>query len=146
MTISIQRQASFTVELSISRARALFTPEGERSWADEDWDPQYPDPSRTEGPGTVFVTTDGGRQTVWVMADATATCVRYVRTTANVDVGTVTVSCEQEGPDRTAVTVTYDVTALGSEGETALDAFTEEFDSFIDSWAAAIEQSRTRSP
>lgn len=44
MTISIQRQASFTVELPISRARALFTPEGERGWADEDWDPQYPDP------------------------------------------------------------------------------------------------------
>jgi hypothetical protein len=146
MTISIQRQASFTVELPISRALALFTPEGERSWAGEDWNPQYPDPSRKEGPGTVFVTNDGARQTVWVMVDATATCVRYVRTTANVDTGTVAVSCEPEGTDRTSVTVTYDVTALGSEGETALDAFTREFDSFIDSWAAEIDQSRTRSP
>jgi hypothetical protein len=144
MAISMQRRASFTVELPVSTARTLFTPEGERAWAGEEWDPQYPDPSRKEGAGTVFVTTEGGKQTVWVMVDASAMCVRYVRTTANVDAGTVTVNYEEAGPERTVVTAIYDVTALGSEGEAALDVFAQEFATFIRSWATEIEQLGTR--
>jgi hypothetical protein len=140
MTISMQREASFTVELPVSKARTLFTPEGECAWAGGEWDPQYPDPSRKEGAGAVFVTCEGAKQTVWVMVDASTTCVRYVRTTPNVDAGTVTVKYEDAGPERTVVTVTYAVTALGSEGEAELDNFAEAFDAFIRSWATEIEQ------
>jgi hypothetical protein len=140
MAKSIQRSATFTADLDVRAARALFTPEGEREWAGNEWDPRYPDPRRTDGPGTVFVTEREGRRTVWVIADATPTSVRYVRATAGLDAGIVTVSCEEARPGRTTVTVAYDVTALGPEGETSLDSFAAGYEDFIASWGAAIER------
>ncbi len=140
MAKSIQRAAQFTVHLDVQAALARFTPEGEREWAGDEWDPRYPDPRRTEGPGTVFVTEHDGRQTVWVIVDATPNSVRYVRTTTGVDTGMVSVTCDGAGAGRTTVTVAYDVTALGPEGEASLDSFAAGYDDFIASWGTAIER------
>ena len=137
---SIHCRARFTLGLPVDRALALFTPEGERAWAGEEWDPRYPDPERTEGAGAVFVTAACGRQTVWVAVDATPASVRYVRTTADVDTGIVTVTCDADGAERTTVTVTYDLTALGPEGRAALAAFAAGYDQYIASWRTAIER------
>ena len=137
--MSVQREAQFNVALSVEEARALFTPEGERRWAGEAWDPHYPDPARLDEPGAVFVTTSGGRQTVWVMVDASSTAIRYVRTTANVDSGIVEVTCEGRGPAETLVTVAYDVTALGPEGEAALADFADDYEAYIASWGSEIK-------
>src|SRR5437588_11717644 len=55
MATTVRRAADITVGLPREQALALFTPEGERRWA-EGWDPQYPEPGRREGPGAVFTT------------------------------------------------------------------------------------------
>src|SRR5438270_7773224 len=68
MATTVRRAADITVGLPREQALALFTPEGERRWA-EGWDPQYPEPGRRKGPGAVFTTRHGGHETTWITID-----------------------------------------------------------------------------
>ena len=68
------------VPLPASEAIKLFSPEGERLWAGRDgWAPTYPDPTRTEGAGTVFETRHGHRHMTWVITLQTLDQVSYAR-------------------------------------------------------------------
>jgi hypothetical protein len=49
MTTTVLRTTQITVGLPPEQAMALFTPEGERRWA-EGWDPHYLEPDRRDGP------------------------------------------------------------------------------------------------
>jgi hypothetical protein len=68
MSTTVRRATEIMVALPPEQAVALFTPEGERRWADG-WDPHYPEPHRCEGPGAVFTTGHGGHQTTWIMVE-----------------------------------------------------------------------------
>jgi hypothetical protein len=113
---------SLRVALPPERAAALFTPEGERAWA-QGWAPEYP----ADGP--VFLTHDGA--TVWVeLGD-----LRYARVTPGVQAGTVSVRLTPDG-DGSRAEVTYDLTALS--GAARLDAFAAEFDAMLATWERDI--------
>jgi hypothetical protein len=84
------RSKVIAVALPPEQAIEVFTPEGERKWS-EGWDPVYPRPERTAGPGAAFVTGHDSHTTTWTMVDHTAGCVRYARMTPGVAAGTVTV-------------------------------------------------------
>ena len=113
MTAHFRRSADIHVALPANDTMALFTPEGERPWAGKDgWDPQYPEPSRTVGVGTVFTTRHRERTTLWVMVDHEPRRVRYTRATPEGLAGTVEVSVISEDAAGTDVRVTYDMTAL----------------------------------
>ena len=58
MARTVSCTAEFTVSLPPERTMSLFTAEGEREWAGDGWDPQYPASERQEGPGAVFTTYD----------------------------------------------------------------------------------------
>jgi hypothetical protein len=63
-------EGEFTLPLPI--AEALFTPEGERSWAGASWDPVYaiPDAVRDDfAPGTVFTTESAGGRATWIVLE-----------------------------------------------------------------------------
>ncbi|MBV8734269.1 MAG: hypothetical protein JO342_10785 [Solirubrobacterales bacterium] len=137
MSRTVLRATEITVELPPEQAMELFTPEGERRWADG-WDPQYPQADRREGRGVVFTTDHGGHQTTWVMVDHGPESVRYARVTPGMTAGTVAVDLVGSGGHSARVRVTYDLTALSSAGESWLDAFDADYDTAIGDWCTEI--------
>jgi hypothetical protein len=137
MSTTVLRSTDITVDLLPEQAMALFTPEGERRWADG-WDPQYPEPDRREGAGAVFTTGHGGHQTTWIIVDNGPGRVRNARVTEGMTAGTVAVDVVGSRESSTQVRVTYDLTALTSAGESWLDAFDADYDAAIGEWAAEI--------
>ena len=113
---------SLHVALPPERAAALFTPEGERSWA-PGWAPEYP----ADGP--VFLTNDGA--TVWIELGG----LRYARVIPGVQAGTVAVRLEPDGGG-TRAEVTYDLTALSPGAELA--GFAAGFDAMLAAWERDI--------
>jgi hypothetical protein len=137
MSRTLLRATEITVELPLEQAMDLFTPEGERRWADG-WDPQYPEADRREGRGAVFTTGHVGHHTTWIMVDHGPESVRYARVTQGMTAGTVAVDVVGSGEHATRLRVTYDLTALTSAGESWLDGFDAEYDSAIGGWSTAI--------
>jgi hypothetical protein len=137
MSRTVIRSTEITVDLPAEHVMKLFTPEGERRWADG-WDPQYPEADRREGPGAVFTTTHGGHQTTWIMVDHGPGSVRYARVTPGMTAGTVAVDVVGPGEHSTRVRVTYDLTALSSAGESWLEAFDADYDAAIGGWSTEI--------
>ena len=133
----MQLTAEITVALPRQQAMALFTPEGERRWADG-WDPQYPEPSRREGPGTVFATSHGGHHTTWVMVDHGPETVRYAHVVHGMTAGTIAVDVLDARNNATRMRVTYDLTALSPAGESWLEAFGADYQTAIAAWSSAI--------
>jgi hypothetical protein len=113
------------VALPPDEAIELFTPEGERRWA-EGWDPSYP--GDDDG---VFVT----GATTWVTVERGARTRRYAQVAPGVKAGTVSVRCEPDG-EHTVATVGYELTALGPEADLA--AFAAEYDEFLAGWEREI--------
>lgn len=91
MRATITCSAELVIDRPVAVALALFTAEEERAWA-PGWDPAFPDPTRTEGAGAVFVTTNAEHATIWVMVDQDDQGVRYVRVTPDRTAGTVAVT------------------------------------------------------
>ena len=138
MSTTALRTIEIDVELPLEQAIELFTPEGERRWAADGWDPQYPEADRREGPGAVFTTDHGGHQTTWIMVDHQPRGVRYARVTQGMTAGTVAVDVVGSNEHSTRVRVTYDLTALSSAGESWLDAFDRDYDTAIGGWSTEI--------
>jgi hypothetical protein len=130
---------NFRVDVPPAQAMHLFTPAGERLWA-EGWDPEFPAGEQGDGgtAGTVFITRHGDRETVWTVASREPLRIRYARTTPGHLSGVVDVCCCDEEGDGTRVDVLYDLTALSPEGEHALHEFCVGYDDYIDSWARDI--------
>src|SRR6266545_5083449 len=128
----------------------LFTPRGEKLWA-EGWDPRFPAPAADDTePGTVFETSHGEQRTTWVVcAREPGRSVRYARIAHGRDAGTVTVTLSGEpapGQSRVA-TVEYDLTALSEEAGAGLARFAAGYPGFLRHWEAAIAAAtRTGTP
>ena len=132
------------VPLPASEAIKLFTPEGERLWAGRDgWAPTYPDPTRTEGAGTVFETRHGHRHMTWVITLQTLDQVSYARVSSTGTAGTVEVRIEQSDAATTTVQVSYDLTALTDSALQEIDTFAANFDREMAEWAADIHAAVT---
>jgi hypothetical protein len=144
MSTTVHRAAEITVDLPPEQAMKLFTPEGERRWADG-WDPHYPRTDRRDGPGAVFTTAHGGHQTTWIMVDHGPESVRYARVTQGMTGGTVAVEVVGSSEHSTQIRVTYDLTALTNAGETWLDAFDADYDASIGHWSTEIAAALRRS-
>ncbi|MGA3091081.1 MAG: hypothetical protein ABSD75_20935 [Terriglobales bacterium] len=105
----------FLLRAPLARAAMLFGPEGERSWAGEDWNPQflYPQPGR-DIQGAVFTVQQGQRKSIWITTvfDASNGRMQYVSFVPNVSVSTVDVQLRSVDASTTGVEVTYVRTAL----------------------------------
>jgi Polyketide cyclase / dehydrase and lipid transport len=126
------------VPLPPDRAMHLFTPAGERLWA-EGWDPSFPAGEHGDGsePGTVFTTGHDDETTFWTVAARDELLVRYARVTPERWSGLVEVRCEPDGGG-TRAQVTYDLTALSEAGRDALGAFARDYEAYIGEWEQAI--------
>jgi hypothetical protein len=127
------------VALPPNRARHLFTPAGERLWADG-WDPHFPAGESGDGAavGTVFVTQAHEATTLWVVVESTENTVRYVRVTPGGLAGLVEVTLRADGSGGTIATVGYELTALVPEANEELARFTAAYDEFIAGWERDI--------
>jgi hypothetical protein len=130
--------SSFNLAMPPEQAIALFTPEGERLWAGDEWDPNYPvalaaDADGAE-PGTVFTTGAEDASTIWVGIVKTESMVTYGRVTPGVAAGLVSVSCVAVGDRETKVEVVYDASSLSEQGEAFLTDFESGYSAFIASW------------
>ena len=143
VTATLHRAAVLTVGLPRDQVLALFTPEGERRWVDG-WDPQYPDPRRSEGPGAVFTTRHGGHETTWIIVDQRPDSIRYARIANGISAGTITVEVVGSEDAAAQVRVTHDLTALSAAGEIWLDAFAKRYANEIAAWGREIDAALRR--
>lgn len=97
-----------------------------------------PGPGENKGVGAVFVTGDALDVTTWVMVDQDEHGVRYARVTPGATAGTVAVTVVQSDPSHTRLRVSYDLTALSTEGALWLERFAGDFVAYISNWAAAL--------
>jgi hypothetical protein len=145
MSKRVEATHCIEVDAPIDPCFMFFTPAGEELWVDG-WAPSYVHPAdgRTEA-GMVFTTGSGSETTIWLLADFDPAThrSRYLRCTPGSRTATVEIGCTALGPRRTAVEITYTLTALSTAGETALQAFEgARFAEMIDGWAAAIAARR----
>src|SRR5208282_4058969 len=105
----------FLVHAPLSRAATLFGPDGERSWAGEDWNPEflYPQPGK-DIQGAVFTVQRGHHTSVWIntLFDVASGRIQYVSFVPDIRVSTVDVRLTQVDASTTSVEVTYVHTAL----------------------------------
>jgi hypothetical protein len=130
----------FTLPLSSDEALPLFTPEGERGWAGEDWDPVYAAARTDEDgatPGTVFTTQSTGGDAIWLVVESTGDSIRYARVVPGRIAGTIRVACAADA-DGCRVRVTYDITSLGPDGDGWAREFEQHYDGFMQHWRDAI--------
>ena len=104
-----------TVRAPYSVAFRLFGPDGERSWAGADWDPQciYPSPG-ADIQGTVFTVKHGSHQAVWVNTafDLEGHHIQYAYFIGDVMVTTIDLTFRPLDSADTKVAVVYERTAL----------------------------------
>ena len=143
----VERAHDFNVPLPLADAFQLFTPEGERAWA-EGWDPTYLQPLDGRATrGMVFTTAHGGEDTIWMMVrhDPAAGLVEYVRCTPASRMGRVLVHCTALDATRTRVNVVYAITGLTESGNELIRGLDEEhYREFIGSWEKAIAAAISR--
>jgi hypothetical protein len=136
---SIACRGAFELAIPADRAGGLFTPEGERSWA-EHWDPRYPDlDARRVEPGTVFVTDRQGSEAAWVITAVGESQIGYARFDPRGVMGTVEVAWEALSPERTRVDVVYRSTATDESMRPELARFEAHYDEYMEHWRQAIE-------
>ena len=133
-----RRQGQFELPLPAEVAFKLFTAEGERLWV-PGWAPEMLGPV-PQAPGLVFLTGEGDEWTIWTVIDSDPAggILRYSRVTPAFRAGIVEVRLTGEG-ERCRVEVSYDLTALSSDGEESLEAYSAaRFAEMLETWHALI--------
>ena len=108
---------SFTVDAPFKQVAPLFGAHEERKWADG-WDPQfvYPIPARDQQ-GEVFRVAHGQQSSVWINTalDLGAGHIQYAHVLNDVMATLIDIHASRQGPEKTAVVVVYERTALTPE-------------------------------
>lgn len=111
----IRTDFELTVRAPYSVTFRLFGPDGERSWAGADWNPQfvYPSPA-ADIQGTVFTVKHGPHQAVWVntLFDVEGHHIQYAYFITDAMVTTINLTFFPLDSADTKVSVTYERTAL----------------------------------
>ena len=122
----------------------LFTPEGEKKWA-EGWDftPVFPSTREVEE-NMVFTTAahdHGQMDAIWIITryEPMAYSIEYQRIEPGMKIGRIHVRLTETPPGRTSATVEYVYTALSQEGNEFVEGFSEiGYQHFIQLWQNAI--------
>lgn len=124
----ITRQGLLTFDAPVAVVFPLFTPLGERHWA-EGWDPQILFPrDREVAEGMVFQTRDHGNLLLtWTLTryDEPNHTVAYNVVAPDLMVRRIEVRCRSLGPARTEVAVTDSYVGLSEHGNAFIDHLSE---------------------
>jgi hypothetical protein len=138
----ITHTGSVHVDALPEHAFPLFTAPGERLWV-PGWDPVIVGGGKGLERGSMWLTTHGDEQTIWLVVDydPAALHARYARITPGSRGGTVEVFARPDGSGATEVQVTYELTALSTDGNEALAAFDAEyFSHMMVEWERMIQE------
>jgi hypothetical protein len=111
----VRNSFRFVVPAPLSRASALFGPEGERCWAGPHWNPEFLHPQPAQDiEGAVFTVQHGPHKSVWVntVFDPVGGRMQYVSFIPETLVSTVEVRLSVITQTSTKVEVSYSRTAL----------------------------------
>ena len=126
------------------QALLLFTAPGEKLWI-KDWDPQILHGDGFET-GTVFVTTNHGPNTYWLVSklDRENGRAKYARVTPNACTGTVAVEVVDNGTGGSTINVCYQLTGLSNAGNEKLrETYSaSEYAAMMHEWRLMIQDSR----
>jgi hypothetical protein len=135
------RSATIRLTAPPERAFEMFTPLGERAWA-EGWDPEFLHPvDGAAGEGSVFITRAGGRETIWttIVHDPPGRAA-YSRVTPGFHAVIVAVRLRPSDAGGSLVDVSYAFTALTPAGNDAVAEMVEGFAGWMAEWETSIER------
>jgi hypothetical protein len=131
---------SFTVDAPFEQVVPLFGAHEERRWADR-WDPQfvYPLPARDQQ-GMVFKVAHGQQWSVWINTafDLAAGHIQYAHVLNAAMATLIDIHATRSGPQKTAVTVVYERTALIPEANEHVQHFAKGDANGGKEWADAL--------
>ena len=131
---------SFTVDAPFEQVVPLFGAHQERKWA-ADWDPQfiYPTPARDQQ-GEVFTVAHGQHSSVWINTtlDLTAGHIQYAYVLNDAMATLIDIHATRQGPQKTAVTVVYERTALIPEANEHVRHFAKGDERSGKEWSDAM--------
>ena len=138
----VTRHGLLAFDAPVAVVFALFTPQGERHWA-EGWDPQILFPrDREVAEGMVFQTRDHGNLLLtWTVTryDEPNHLVAYNVVAPDLLVRRIEVRCRPSGSTRTEVAVTDSYVALSEQGNAFIDHLTEpEYANKMANWKERI--------
>jgi hypothetical protein len=133
------RGATIRLDAPPERAFGMFTPLGERAWA-EGWDPEFLHPVDGEAcEGSVFVTRAGGRETIWTtIAHHPPARAAYSRVTPGLHAVVVDVRLRASDDGGTLADVSYAFTALTPAGNDAVAEMAGGFAGWMETWESSI--------
>jgi hypothetical protein len=135
------RSATIRLAAPPERAFGMFTPLGERAWA-QGWDPQFLHPLDGDAcAGSVFITRAGGVETIWTtIAHDPPIRAAYSRVTPGLHAVIVQVRLRPSDDGGTLADVSYAFTALTSAGNDAVAEMVEGFDGWMEEWETSINR------
>ncbi len=134
----ISNRREFHLDAPCARVFPMFTAEGERAWA-PGWNPEML--SGATERGSVFRTTHGPHETVWIVVDYQPDRHRaaYARIAQGSNMGLVDVVCRESAGGST-IDVRYTLTGLNKEGDDFVREFLSDahYTRFIEEWRVAL--------
>jgi hypothetical protein len=141
---TISRTGSVDLDWPPQDALLLFTAPGEKLWID-DWDPEILHGDGFEA-GTVFVTSNHGPKTCWLVSefDRKNRRAKYTRVTPDAHAGTVEVAVSDNATGGSTIRISYHLTGLSRAGdETLEESYGEsEFAAMMRQWQGMIQTCR----
>jgi hypothetical protein len=124
----VSRSGSFELACNAEVAFPLFSPEGERDWV-TGWEPRPVFPENIVfDRETVFREGKGHNDAIWIIvgADWKTHRAEYVRVASASHAAHIVVKVDALDAGRSNVTVSYTVTAFGTNAGTLLESFSED--------------------
>jgi hypothetical protein len=141
--VPLHRTRSATIRLDAppERAFGMFTPLGERAWA-EGWDPRFLHPADGEAcEGSVFITRAGKIETIWTtIAHHPPSRAAYSRVTPGLHAVVVDVRLRASDDGGTLADVSYAFTALTPAGNDAVAEMADGFTGWMETWESSINR------
>lgn len=132
----------FTVSLSYEKAFPLFGALGEQNWA-SDWKPQflYPNPPADKQGAVFLVGNSPSHSSVWMTTkfDVLRGEVQHVFVLNRAAISLIDISLKRNGPDKTDVSVTYELTALDPNAADHVRALAKQHEHSAEEWKKAID-------
>ncbi|MBV9732878.1 MAG: hypothetical protein JO275_08885 [Verrucomicrobia bacterium] len=122
----VRTEFELTVHAPYFVAFPLFGPDGERSWAGPDWNPQFVHPNpAADIQGTVFTVKHGAHEAVWVntVLDVEGRRIQYAYFISDVMVTTINLTFLPLDSVSTKVAVIYERTALNVAANEVVQQF-----------------------
>jgi len=140
----MSKTAQFDLDYPPQKAIYLFSGEGEKYWV-KDWKPVF---SRGNGfnKNDVFYVNSFEGKPIFIVLDFDEHQCRasYSEVFPGLTAGTLDIDITPIGDDKSSIQITYNLSALGSEGEKSIEELERNYEKAILAWKEDIEKSKVQ--